>query len=71
VNLTEPTTSLLYLARDFEKRYNARCRIIASVESTGYVTLSVEALRLGVWIEQPDAFFELPDSPERPSLVHT
>lgn len=59
--MTEPTTALLYLARDFSKRYGVPARVNCSVDSGGFVTMSVEAWRLGQWIDQPDAFREIPE----------
>jgi hypothetical protein len=69
-NLTEPTTALLYLARDMQKKYGVPARVTCAVDTSGLVTMTVEAWRIDRWIEQHDAFgVELPDTPDRPSLT--
>lgn len=57
--MQEPTSALLYMARDFQKRYKVPCKVTCSVDTAGIIGFRVEAWRLDRWVMQKDAFTEI------------
>lgn len=60
--MTEPTTALLYMARDFQKRYGCPCRVTVSVDTGEHITMKCERWEtslegsVALWVECLDAF---------------
>lgn len=63
----EPTTGLIYMSRAFQKRYGAPCRVTASGDSAGHITIKCEKWEACVegvaasWVEVKDAFEPVSD----------
>jgi len=69
--LTEPTSSLVYLARALAPKYGVPVRVAARGDSAGAIGIDVFTWRNNAWVKEPDGYEQVnaitcpnPSSPE-------